>query len=135
MSKSAIYVANTTTQEVPVDGLINPGNTVRRFGCNIRQINDSINLSGVGYYDLDASFTVAPTAEGEVTITALRDGTVIPGATATETAAAAGDSVNLSISALVREYCPCCDSSSTVTFVLSGVASSITNVSIVIKKL
>lgn len=135
MSKSAIYVANQTTQEVADNGLINPGVTIRRFGCNIHLSGTAINLSGSGYYNVDASFTVVPTEEGEITVTLYKDGVAIPGATATETAAAAGDSVNLFISALVREYCPCGDSSSNITFVLTDGAASITNTGIVVEKL
>ena len=135
MSKSAIYVANNTAQNVAVNGLINPGTVIRRFGCNLMLSGTAINTNGCGYYDIDASFVVAPTAAGNVTITMFKDGIEVPGATASETATAANDIINLSISALVREYCPCGDSSSNLTFVLTGTASSVTNVAIVGEKL
>ena len=135
MSKSAIYVVNSTTQDVAENGLINPGTVIRRFGCNIRLSGTAINLNGSGYYDLNASFVVAPTAAEPVTVTAYKDGVAIPGAFATETPVAANDTVNLSISSLVREFCPCGDSSSNITFVLSGVSSAVTNSSVVIEKL
>ena len=134
MSKSAIYTANTTSQSILENGLINPGTVIRRFGCNIHMSGNAINITGTGYYDIDATFDVAPTEVGEVTITVYKDGAVIPGATATETAAA-GDTVNLNISALVREYCPCADDSSNLTFVLTGGAATITNSAIVVEKL
>jgi len=135
MSKSAIYTVNNTTQVVAVDGQINLGSVIRRFGCNCHLNNNAINITGSGYYDIDASFTIAPTADGEVTVTMYKDGIAVPGAVATETVAAAGDSANLSISSLVREFCPCCDNSSNLTFVLSGVESNVTNVAIVVEKL
>ena len=135
MSKSAIYTANTTAQNVAVNGSINPGTVIRRFGCNVHMSGSSINLTGTGYYDVDASFTLAPTAAGNVTVTMLKDGVPVPGATATAATSTANNPVNLSISCLVREYCPCADDSSNLTFVLSGTASSITNVSLVIEKL
>ena len=135
MSKSAIYVVNNTAQNVAVNGQISLGNVIRRFGCNCQLVNNAIRVSGSGYYDIDASFTVAPTAAGNVTITMYKDGVEVPGAAATETATAANDIINLSISCLVREFCPCCDESSALTFVLSGTAASITNVAIVGEKL
>ena len=135
MSKSAIYTANTTAQNVAVNGLINPGTVIRRYGCNIHMSGNSINIAGTGYYDIDASFTLAPTAAGNVTISVYKDGVVVPGATATTTATAANDPVNLSISSLVREYCPCADDISNLTFVLSGTAASVTNAAIVVEKL
>lgn len=135
MSKSAIYVANNTAQNVAVNGLINPGTVIRRFGCNLMLSGSSINTNGCGYYDVNASFVIAPTAAGNVTVSMFKDGVAVPGATASGTAAAANDAVNLSISALVREYCPCGDSSSNLTFVLTGTAASVTNTAITVEKL
>lgn len=135
MSKSAIYTANTTAQNVAVNGSINPGTVIRRFGCNIHMSGNAINVTGTGYYDIDANFTIAPTAVGNVTVTMYKDGTEVPGATATASTSTANNPVNLSISCLVREYCPCADDSSNLTFVLSGTAASISNVAIVVEKL
>ena len=134
MSKSAIYLVNPSTQVVAVDGVVMPGTIIRRFGPNLSLAGNGIQITGAGYYDIDASFNVAPTAEGEVTITAYLDSTPIPGGVATSTVAAAGDYVNLSITSLVRESCPCCEGLKTLTFVLTGVESNITNSAIVIKK-
>jgi len=135
MSRSAIYTVNATAQNVAVNGQINLGSVIRRFGCNCHLNNNAINIAGTGYYDIDASFTLAPTAAGNVTITMYKDGVAVPGATATETATAASDIVNLSLASLVREYCPCCDDSSNLTFVLTGTAASVTNVAIVVEKI
>ena len=93
MSKSTIYTANTNSQDVTVNGTINLGSIIRRFGPCLNLSGSNVQVEGAGYYDIDSSFTVAPTAEGEVTITAFRNNVAIPGATATETAAAAGDQV------------------------------------------
>ena len=135
MSKSAIYVVNPSTQLVAVDGVITPGTIIRRFGPNLNLSGNGIQIDGSGYYDIDASFNVAPTAEGEVTITAYLDSVPVPGGVATATVAAAGDFVNLSISSLVRENCPCCAGLKTLTFVVTGVESNITNAAIVVEKL
>lgn len=135
MSKSALYTANTTTQSVDVNGLIAPGTIIRRFGPNINLSGNAIQICGTGYYDIDSNFTVVPSAAGEVTITAYLNNVPIPGGSATETASAADDSVNLTVSALVRENCPYCEGISTLTFVLTGTASTVTNSAIVIDKL
>lgn len=135
MSKSAIYTANQSAQNVAINGVINLGSIIRRFGPNLNLSGDAISLSGAGYYDIDASFTLAPTAAGNVTITVYKDNIAVPGATATETAAAANDIINLNISSLVREACQCCEGISNLTFVLTGTAASVTNSAVVVEKL
>lgn len=135
MSKSAIYTVNQSAQSVAVNGTINLGNIVRRFGPNLDLGGNAIMVSGAGYYDLDVSITAAPTAAGNVTVTAFKDDVAIPGAVATQSTTAANNPVNLSISSLVREICPCCEGLSNITFVLTGTASSVTNISVVIQKI
>lgn len=136
MSKAALYVVNNVAQEVAVNGLINPGVIVRKFGPGISLINNAIQLNEQGYYSLDVSITLAPTAEGEVTVSVFKDGVLIPGAIATETAAAAGDFINLSITALIREKM-CCyfNEPSNLTFVLTGVDTNVTDIATKIIKL
>ena len=135
MSKSALYTANTSAQNVAINGIINPGTIIRRYGPNVTLSGNAIQISGAGYYDIDSSFTVAPTAAGNVTITAYLNNIPIPGAIATETATAANDIINLSLSAIVRQACECCEGVSNLTFVLTGTASSVTNSAIVVEKL
>ena len=135
MSKSALYTANTSNQTVQVDGIIAPGTIVRRFGPNLGLAGNAIQIAGAGYYEINASFTAEATAAGEITITAYRDGVPIQGITATETATAVGDFVNLSISAIVREFCSCCEGLSNLTFVLSENGATVTNVAITVEKL
>ena len=134
MSKSLIYTANTSTQVLAVDSIVNPGTVIRRFGPNLILSGNAIQIAGAGYYDIDASFVVAPTAAGEVTITAYLDNVAIPGATATATVAAGGDYVTLPITAVFRQSCPCCESLSSLTFVLTSTAANVTNSAIVIEK-
>ena len=135
MSKSALYVANTSNQTVQVDGIITPGTIVRRYGPNIGLAGNAIQIAGAGYYEINASLTAEATAAGEITVTVYKDGVPLQGATATETAAAVGDFVNLSISAIVREFCSCCDGLSNLTFVLTDNDTTITNVAITVEKL
>lgn len=135
MSKSALYVANTSAQSVVVDGIITPGTIVRRFGPNIALSGNAIQIAGAGYYEINASITVEATAVGDVTVAIYKDGIPLQGATATGTAVAVGDFVNLSISAIVREFCSCCDGISNLTFVLTGNDATITNIAVVVEKL
>ena len=135
MSKSAIYTANTSTQDVAINGVINPGVVVRRYGPNIILAGEAIQLCGSGYYDVDASITLAPAAIGNVTVSLLKDGTPIQGASASTTVTTANTPVNLSISSLVREFCNCFESVSNLTFVLTGTAATISNISIVVQKI
>ena len=135
MSKSALYVANTSNQTVQVDGIITPGTIVRKYGPNIGLAGNAIQIAGAGYYEINASLTAEATAAGEITVTVYKDGVPLQGATATETVAAVGDFVNLSISAIVREFCSCCDGLTNLTFVLTGNDTTITNVAITVEKL
>jgi len=135
MSKSAIYTVNQSAQNVAVNGTISLGTIIRRFGPNLTLSGDAITLSGGGYYNIEASITLAPTAAGNVTVTTYKDNVAIPGAVATETAAAANDVINLNISSLVREACACCEGISNINFVLTGTAASVSNIAVVVEKL
>ena len=74
MSKSAIYTTNVSNPTVAVGGIVPVGSTTRRYGCNIRQDGNAITLCGQGYYLVNVSATVAPTAAGTVSLTAQKDG-------------------------------------------------------------
>lgn len=131
--KSALYTANTGAQDVSVGGTINLGSIVRRFGKCVSLNGAGITIMDQGYYDVDVSVTSAPTAAGTVTVTLYKDGVEVPGATASATAAAAGNPVNLSISSLIRHFCAC--SGTTLTLVLTGAAASVTNVAVTVERI
>ena len=67
--KSALYAAMQTPTAVAVGGVIPLGGLIRRYGCDIALNGNAVNLSGVGYYDVDASITATLTAAGAVTAT------------------------------------------------------------------
>ncbi len=133
MSKSAIYTTNTSKPTVVVGGVVPVGVTTRRFGCNIKQDGNTITLCGQGYYLVNVSATVAPTAAGAVSLTAQKDGVEIIGATAAATATGASDELNLSITALIRNACGC--ESSILSLVLGGTEAVVNNLSVVAEKL
>lgn len=132
MSKSAIYTTNTATPTVAVGGAIPVGVTTRRYGCNVRQDGNTITLCGQGYYLVNVSATVSPTAAGVVSVTAQKDGVAVIGATGSTTIAANGTG-NINIAAIVRNACGC--DSSILSFVLGGVASVVNNLAVTVEKL
>ena len=133
MSKSAIYTTNTTAPTIAVDGIIPVGTTTRRYGCNIRQDGNAITLCGQGYYLVNVSATVTPTAAGTVSVAARKDGVAIVGATGSETVAAVSNAANISITAIVRNACGC--DSSILSFILGGVAAVVDNFAVTVYKL
>ena len=133
MSKSAIYTTNTTAPTIAVDGIIPVGTTTRRYGCNVRQDGNAITLCGQGYYLVNVSATVTPTAAGTVSVTAQKDGVDIVGATGSETVAAVANAANISITAIVRNACGC--DSSILSFILGGVAAVVDNFAVTVYKL
>ena len=130
--KSAIYTAMQTPTEVAVNGVIPLGSLIRRYGCDISLNGNAVNIVGKGYYDIDVSITVSPTAAGTVTATLIKDGVVVPGATASANAAA-GAPVALAFPALVRQAC--CASSSALSLVLTGAASTVSNVALRVQRI
>lgn len=120
-----------TPTAVAVDGVIPLGSLIRRYGCDVALNGNAVNITGAGYYDVDASVTVSPAAAGTVTITLYKDGVAVPGATASETAAANG-TVNLSIPPLVRQAC--CAAGSALTLVLTGAAATVNNVALRVQR-
>lgn len=128
---SAIYTVNSSMEEVPAQATIPFGNVVRRFGKKVQLEGGSIVLYGSGYYDVEVPATLIATAAGDVTLQLYQDGALVPGAEATETAAAAGDYITPKISCLVRNCGECCNSVLNLV-VDSGV--TIANVPAVVEK-
>lgn len=134
--KSALYAAMQTPTAVAVDGVIPLGSLIRRYGCDVALNGNAVNITGgnqsAGYYDVDASITVAPTAAGTVTATLYKDGVAVPGATASA-AGAAGAPVVLAFPALVRQVC--CAAGSALTLVLTGAAATVNNVALRVQRI
>ena len=127
--RSMIYTANTATQTVPVGGTVALGQEVRKSGCGLVSGGSSIVAKTNMPVLVTVSVTAAPSAAGAVTVALYRDGVAIPGATATQTVAANG-TASLAFSAIVRgQRCACADAS-TLTVVLLGTASDVSNVAV-----
>ena len=132
MSKSVISTANTNIASVVTGTTLDLGNIVRRFGCNCKLSGNSVLLDGEGYYGGSITVTASPTAVGTFTITALLDGAVIPGATATASVSTANNPQTITIPFIARVGC--CKKASVLTFVFTGTTSAISNISAVVEK-
>ena len=132
MGKSLIQVVNQSQQTVAANSIISLGSTQRRYGCNLRLSGNGIEVTGEGYYKIDASVSVAPTAAGNVTVALYDDGVQIPGAIA-YTTGTAGDPISVSIVTTIRQNC-CCDSADNLTLVLVEGAGVVSNVSLRVEK-
>ena len=130
--KSALYAAMQTDTAVSAGGVIPLGSLIRRYGCDIALNGNAVNLTGTGYYDVDASITATLTAAGTITATLYKDGVAVPGATASEAGTANG-TVNLNIPALVRQAC--CANGSALTIVLTGAAATVNNVALRVQRI
>ncbi len=134
--KAAIYTVNASAQTVAAGGVLALGSIVRRFGNNrccapiINLSGNGIVLSECGYYKVDVNVTDAPTDAGAVTVQLYQDGVAVPGAVATNTAAAA-NATSVEVPAVVRVGC----TNSTLTAVLVDGAGSVSNVAVTVVKL
>ena len=133
MSRSLIQIANPSTQAVAVNAIIPLGSVQRRFGCNCRLSGNAIEVAGEGYYTVDGTVTVAPTAAGAVTVGLSVNGSILPGAVGYGTAAAANDPATVPIVATIRQGCNC-DSADNLTLVLLSGAGNVQNVSLRVEK-
>lgn len=136
--KSGIYVVNTTTgTTIGIDSTYVPSTIIRRYGkyCQLGGNGVSIGnaCGGAGYYDVEASVSVAASAAGNITATLYKDGAPVPGATAIATATAAAQIVTLPISALVRLNCDC--DTANLTIVIGGQVVTSQNLAFVVEKI
>lgn len=132
MSRSLIQVTNQSQQTVAEDSIISLGSVQRRFGCNLRLSGNGIEVDGQGYYTIDGTVSVSPTAAGPVTVAVYNNGVQIPGAIAYGTGTA-GAPLTLPLVGTIRQGC-CCDSADNLTLVLVEGAGVVSNVSIRVVK-
>lgn len=133
MSKALIQVANQSSQNVAVNSIITLGSVQRRFGCACKLSGNAIELVEQGYYLVDATVTVTPTAIGNVTVVLNEDGDPVQGAVSTGAVSTVGNSVTLPIVATIRKGC--CDVSvSNLTIVLTDGEGVVNNISLRVEK-
>ena len=124
-----LYVTTTGTTAVAANGLIPFSTIARRRGCALDLENNSILLKKPGYYKVSGTITFTAPAAGVVSIQAQKSGTAIPGLlTGATVTTAATQVITLPIEGIVRVLC--CDGSSTLTLLNTGVAITLTNLSL-----
>ena len=132
MGKSLMYVALTNPAAVLAGGTIPLGEIIRRYGCSVNLNGNAGRLADPAYYVVHADVVVEATAAGAISATLLVDGAAYPGASATATAAAAGDAVTLPIDAIVRVGC--CDGPKSLTLALSA-EGTVTSVAVSVERM
>lgn len=144
--KAELSTVNTTAATVAVGSTLPLGAVTRRFG-NTKGCNGCctpvLNLSGTsaivinesGYYDFDINVTFTSTATGNATITMFLNGVAVPGYTATTNIATATTQIaTISIPAPdIRVFCN--GTPATVSFVVSGIAITTSNIAVSAHKL
>lgn len=132
MSKSLIQTANTSIQVVTPTAtspaIVSLGSVARRYGCNLRLNGNTIEQEGSGYYEIEGTITVAPTAAGTVTVALFENGKIIDGSQVSGSVSTAGNPVTLPLIGTSR-ICGCNCSSSIAVGVITG-AGNVTNVSL-----
>lgn len=138
MSRSLIQTVNQSSQTVANNSIISLGSVLRRFGCNCRLSGNAIEVTGEGYYTIDADVTIMPSVAGIVTVALLKNGAQIPSAIASGSVSTAGNPVTLCMNTTIRQAC-CCDSADNITCVLtlptgSDDTATVSNISVRVVK-
>lgn len=134
MKNGLIYLITTTAQNVLANGIIPLETIARRRGCICEKNGNGINLARPGYYKITGSITFTAPDAGDVTLEAQKNGVEIPGITASTTVTTATTEIRtLNINGIVRVMCG--EGDPTITLVNSGVAITLSNVSVDIEYL
>lgn len=129
MSTALLYATNTIPQDVSIDGTVNFGNIVRRYGRNLNMSGGNAIVTGEGYYVVDVSINFTGSA-GTTTFQVYENGMPITGAKVTRTTGAATEYDVKIPTFTIRNKC-CLDK--TLTMVVSGAAitDSVASINIV----
>ena len=128
---------NITTQNVAVDGLLTFTTDRILTGCTVTRNGPTFQLNKPGYYYVTFNSNGSATSVANVTIELQNNGIAVPGATATITPTAVGDTMNFAFATIIKVPPSCCsvDNTANLTLVNTGVAAIFTNVNINITKL
>jgi hypothetical protein len=108
-------------------------------GCTVGHVpgTTTFTLTKPGYYYITFNTVFTTDATGEATVEIQNNGTVVPGATATETVATVGAATSMSISTIVRVLpsCAAIDNTAQITIVAPDLALNVSTAAINITKL
>ena len=134
MARALIQTVNAGSQPVADATVLNLGTVVRRYGCALRLSGNGIEVSGEGYYTIDAAVTVTPTAAGAVTLAIYENGVQIPGAIASGYQTTAAQPITLNAPpATIRKGCGC-EGASQITVVVTADDGTVSNAAVRIVK-
>ena len=127
-----------TSQSVLVNETLDFDVTKVKTGCTITHTDGtaSFSLNKPGFYFVTFNGDASSAVAGDITVQLLSNADIVPGASATVTAAI-GNIYNVSFSTIVQVLpsCCACDNSKTLTIANTGVDATYTNANIVITKL
>ena len=133
-----LYAVNNASQTLALNDLVAFSAPTILTGCTaVLCGSNTVKLTRPGYYKV--TFTaIASSAAGNVIINMLRNGSPIPGWTASAFSTASGDNVNLVIDAIVQvgpnDTCNLALNTVALTFA-AGAAETVTNATISVTKL
>jgi hypothetical protein len=134
-----ISAYNSTTQTVEVDGAYVFDTNRIATGCTVGHAPGTaiFTLAKPGYYYVSFNTTFTTTTTGDATVELQNGGTLVPGATGTETVTTAGDTKSIAFATIVRVLpsCPAIDNTTTLTFVATGIELTATVAAVNITKL
>ena len=127
---ASIFVGTPTATTIPAGGVLPLTSILRRqCGCISSIGSDSVILERPGYYKVTATVTFTAPAAGVVTIGLTQDGNQVPAITASSSITTATTEVgSIAVSGIVRVNC--CNGSSALQLVNSGVAINTSNISL-----
>lgn len=136
----SLRVYNTSSQALPLKDTIKYSNTAEHTGDSIKFVNstDVINIYKPGLYYLSADVTVSSGEESVITLKALQNNEPILGMSGAATIADPSDSVEVTISGIVRvpPFCPCVSNAPyTLAIEIDGTSMAVTNANLSIFKL
>lgn len=96
----------------------------------------SLNRPGFYFVTFNGTGAITGATAGDITVSMLNNGVLVPGATATMNSASTTDVRSVSFSKLIQVKPSCCaiNNSTNLTFNNAGLAAAFTNVNVVITK-
>ena len=134
-----ISTYNSATQTVATDAAYVFDTNRVATGCTVGHDagTATFTLRKPGYYYVTFNTTFTTEATGVATVELQNGGTLIPGATGSETVTTAGDTKSIAFTTIVKVLpsCPALDNTVTLTFVATGIALDVTVANVNITKL
>ena len=134
-----ISTYNSTTQTVEIGGAYVFDTNRIVTGCTVGHVpgTAAFTLTKPGYYYVSFNTTFTTEATGIATVELRNGGTLVPGATGSETITTTGGTTSISFNTIIKVLpsCPAIDNTTTLTFVAPTLALDATVAAVQITKL